>query len=175
MSQTVIFGGNLQYVVFSPYWYVPQSIVKKEVLPAMKKDPGYLAKHRMEWNGGNVRQKPGADNSLGLVKFIFPNANNIYLHDTPSKPLFKEEVRAFSHGCIRVEKPKELAQKLLPNWNPANINKAMRSGKEQWITLKTKVPVYIGYFTAYVDSAGQLNFREDIYQRDERLLEMLMQ
>ncbi|WP_443938693.1 L,D-transpeptidase family protein [Pedobacter sp. MW01-1-1] len=174
MSQTVIFGGNLQYVVFSPYWYVPQSIIKKEVLPAMRKDAGYLDKHRMEWNGGNVRQKPGKDNSLGLVKFIFPNDNDIYLHDTPSKPLFKEEVRAFSHGCIRVEQPKELAKILLPNWTSDNINKAMNRGKEQWITLKTKVPVYIGYFTAYVDSAGQLNFRGDIYQRDERLLDMLM-
>jgi murein L,D-transpeptidase YcbB/YkuD len=178
MSQTVIFGGNLQYVVFSPYWYVPQSIIKKEILPGIKKDANYLSKHHMEWNNGRVRQKPGADNSLGLVKFIFPNVNDIYLHDTPSKPLFSEDVRAFSHGCIRVEQPKELAKRLLdnmPKWTSSNINKAMQGGKEQWISLKTKVPVYIGYFTAYVDSAGQLNFREDIYHRDGRLLDLLMQ
>lgn len=175
MSQTVIFGGNLQYVVFSPYWYVPQSIIKKEILPGIKKNPNYLEKHRMEWNEGKVRQKPGADNSLGLVKFIFPNVNDIYLHDTPSKPLFNEDVRAFSHGCIRVEKPKELAKRLLPHWTSVNIDRAMNSGKEQWISLKTKVPVYIGYFTAYVDSAGELNFRDDVYHRDQRLLEMLMQ
>lgn len=175
MNQTVIFEGNLQYIVFSPYWYVPESIIKKEILPAMKNNPAYLDRHRMEWNDGKVRQKPGADNSLGLVKFIFPNVNDIYLHDTPSKPLFKEDVRAFSHGCIRVEKPKELAALLLPKWTSKNIDAAMKGGKEQWIPLKNKVPVYIGYFTAYVDSAGELNFRDDIYQRDGRLLEMLMQ
>lgn len=178
MSQTVIFGGNLQYIVFSPYWYVPQRIIKKEISPGMKKDADYLNKHRMEWNNGRIRQKPGIDNSLGLVKFIFPNANDIYLHDTPSKPLFNEDLRAFSHGCIRVEKPKQLASILLadmPSWTSTGIDKAMKSGKERWISLKTKVPVYIGYFTAYVDSEGQLNFREDIYHRDSRLLEMLMQ
>ncbi|WP_199121478.1 murein L,D-transpeptidase [Pedobacter sp. ASV28] len=178
MSQTVIFAGNLQNIVFSPYWYVPQDIIKKEILPEMKKDPDYLDKHHMEWNNGHVRQKPGADNSLGLIKFIFPNVNDIYLHDTPSKPLFNEDIRAFSHGCIRVEQPKELAQSLLedmPIWTSKRIDLAMRSGKEQWVSLKTKVPVYIGYFTAYVDSAGQLNFREDIYHKDARLLDMLMQ
>lgn len=178
MNQTVIFGGNIQYVVFSPYWYVPPSIIQKEITPAMRRNPNYLAEHRMEWNGGQVRQKPGPGNSLGLVKFIFPNANNIYLHDTPSKTLFSEDSRAFSHGCIRVERPKELAQLLLkdiPAWTPEKIQGAMQLGKERWVSLPKKVPVYIGYFTAYVDSQGLLNFRDDVYHLDQRLLKMMME
>jgi murein L,D-transpeptidase YcbB/YkuD len=110
MNQTVIFSGKMKYIVFSPYWNIPQSIIKKEVIPGIQKNSNYLANHNMEWNKGLVRQKPGVRNSLGLVKFLFPNSNNIYLHDTPSKSLFQRESRAFSHGCIRVAKPKELAQ-----------------------------------------------------------------
>ena len=132
----------------------------------------------MEWHKDNVRQKPGVDNSLGLVKFLFPNNNNIYLHDTPSKKLFNEEKRAFSHGCIRVEKPKELANLILEgdtNWTTEKIDAAMNKGKESWYTLKNKIPVYIGYFTAWVDDDGAINFYKDIYERDEQLAAMLLE
>ena len=99
---TVIFTGKIKYVVFSPYWNVPPSILKNEILPAIRRNPNYLAKHNMEWNGNSVRQKPGPGNALGKVKFLFPNSYNIYLHDSPAKSLFGETKRAFSHGCIRV-------------------------------------------------------------------------
>jgi murein L,D-transpeptidase YcbB/YkuD len=175
-NKTVIFRGDMKYVVFSPYWNVPPSIINKEILPAMRRNPNYLAKHNMEYNGGKIRQKPGPRNSLGLVKFLFPNSYNIYLHDTPSKSLFNEDKRAFSHGCIRVSEPYELAKYLLrhdPSWTPEKVRAAMTSGKEQYVTLKKTVPVYIVYFTAFVDSWGKLNFRDDIYKRDPELKEML--
>jgi murein L,D-transpeptidase YcbB/YkuD len=178
LNETVIFSGMMSYVVFSPYWNVPKSIRDKELLPAIKKDKDYLAKHNMEWNGNNIRQKPGPNNSLGLVKFLFPNSNNIYLHDTPSKNLFSQEKRAFSHGCIRVQKPKELAQLILqddPNWTPEKIAAAMNGGKEKWYTLKNKIPVYIGYFTAWVDDDGLVNFHKDIYERDNALANLLLE
>jgi murein L,D-transpeptidase YcbB/YkuD len=178
MNKTVIFSGNMMYVVFSPYWNVPTSILKKEILPGIKKDRKYLAKHNMEWSKGMVRQKPGLDNSLGLVKFLFPNNNNIYLHDSPSKNLFSAEKRALSHGCIRVEKAKELANAILvndTNWSPEKIDEAMNKGKESWYILKHKIPVYIGYFTAWVDNEGTINFYKDIYDRDIRLEEMLLE
>lgn len=176
MTKTVIFSGMMNNIVFSPYWNVPQSIINKEIKPGMAKNKNYLAEKHLEWNNGMVRQLPGINNSLGLVKFLFPNSNNIYLHDTPSKSLFERESRAFSHGCVRVAKPRELAIELLkndPKWNPARIDKAMHAGKESWYTLKKKVPVYIGYFTAWVDRKGQLNFYKDVYQRDESLIKLL--
>ena len=176
MTKTVIFSGMMNNIVFSPYWNVPPSIIKSEIKPGMAKDKNYLAKKNLEWNNGAVRQLPGKNNSLGLVKFLFPNSSNIYLHDTPSKSLFERESRAFSHGCVRVAKPRELAIELLkvdPQWTPSRIDKAMHAGKESWYTLKKKVPVYIGYFTAWVDREGQLNFYKDIYQRDESLIKLL--
>jgi murein L,D-transpeptidase YcbB/YkuD len=178
MNKTVVFSGMMSYIVFSPYWNVPTSIKEKEILPGIKKNKNYLAKHNMEWNGANIRQKPGKNNSLGLVKFLFPNTNNIYLHDSPAKELFNQEKRAFSHGCIRVEKPKELANLILEgeaNWTPEKIDAAMNKGKESWYTLKNKIPVYIGYFTAWVDSDGNINFYKDIYERDEQLAAMLLE
>lgn len=178
MNKTVIFNGKMQYVVFSPYWNVPASIINKEIKPGMRRNKNYLAAHNMEWNGGRVRQKPGPRNSLGLVKFLFPNSNNIYLHDTPSKSLFSEDNRAFSHGCIRVSKPRDLAIRVLknnPEWTPAKMDAAMHSGREQYVTLKKKIPVYIGYFTAFINSEGAINFRNDIYKRDDSLLAMLME
>lgn len=178
MTKTVIFSGKMRYVVFSPYWNVPMSIINNEIKPGMKKNPNYLKQHNMEWNGGNVRQKPGPRNSLGLVKFLFPNSNAIYLHDTPSKSLFGEDNRAFSHGCIRVAKAKDLAIRILkqmPEWTPEKIDAAMHRGKEQTVTLKKLIPVYIGYFTAFINKDGQLHFRKDIYNRDGRLLQMLQQ
>ena len=177
-SKTVIFNGDIKYVVFAPYWNVPSSILKNEVLPGIKRNKNYLANHNMEWNGGSVRQKPGPNNSLGLVKFLFPNSHSIYLHDSPAKSLFSETNRAFSHGCIRLAEPKKLATYLLRNdtsWSNVKIDAAMNAGKEKYVTLKKTLPVFIVYFTAWVSSEnGRLNFRKDIYQRDERLLEMLL-
>ncbi|WP_333875451.1 L,D-transpeptidase family protein [Flavobacterium sp.] len=178
LNETVIFSGMMSYIVFSPYWNVPKSIRDKEILPAIKKNKNYLAQHNMEWNGSNIRQKPGPNNSLGLVKFLFPNSNNIYLHDTPAKNLFSQEKRAFSHGCIRVQKPKELANLILqddPNWTPEKIEAAMNGGKEKWYTLKNKIPVYIGYFTAWVDDDGLVNFHKDVYGRDNALANLLLE
>jgi murein L,D-transpeptidase YcbB/YkuD len=177
MTKTVIFSGTMSYIVFSPYWNVPQSIINKDVKPGMKKNKNYLANHNMEWNNGQVRQKPGKNNSLGLVKFMFPNSHNIYLHDTPSKSLFGKDSRAFSHGCVRVGRPRDLAVTLLkddPNWTPEKIDKAMNAGKETSYSLKHKVPVYIGYFTAWVNENGEINFYEDIYDRDQRLAEIML-
>ena len=177
MNKTVVFSGMMSFIVFSPYWNVPKSIKEKEILPGIEKNKNYLAEHNMEWSGSNIRQKPGPENSLGLVKFLFPNNNNIYLHDTPSKGLFNSEKRAFSHGCIRVEKPVELANLILEgdkNWTPEKIDAAMHKGEESWYTLKNKIPVYIGYFTAFVDNEGNINFYKDIYEKDEQLAAMLV-
>lgn len=177
VTKTEIFSGKLSYIVFSPYWNLPQSIINKEVKPGMAKNKNYLASHNMEWNNGQVRQKPGKRNSLGLVKFIFPNSFNIYLHDTPSKSLFEKESRAFSHGCVRVGKPRDLAITILkddPTWTPAKIDKAMNAGKESTCVLKNKIPVYLGYFTAWVNAEGEINFYEDIYGRDDNLAKLLM-
>lgn len=176
MNQTVIFSGQMKYIVFSPYWNIPQSIIKKEVLPGIQKNSNYLANHNMEWNNGQVRQKPGVRNSLGLVKFLFPNSNNIYLHDTPSKSLFQRESRAFSHGCIRVAKPKELAEAILARdskWDSKKIDEAMNKGTETWYTLKNEIPVYIGYFTAWKDREGNINFYNDVYKRDSQMEALL--
>ncbi len=176
VTKTVIFSGMMSHIVFSPYWNVPQSIINKEIRPGIARDPGYLEKHNMEWNNGQVRQRPGKNNSLGRVKFIFPNSNDIYLHDTPAKGLFEKDNRAFSHGCIRVGKPRDLAQALLqddPNWTPAKIDRAMNAGKETVAVLKEKIPVHIGYFTAWVDDQGILRIFNDIYERDDRLATLL--
>lgn len=182
MHQTTLFYGEVKYVVFSPYWNVPQSIVRKEIIPGIKKDPGYINKHDMEIIGHQdglpvVRQKPGPENSLGLVKFLFPNSYNIYLHDTPSKSLFGETTRAFSHGCIRIVEPVKLANFLLKNskeWDSEKIDKAMHLGKERYVTLDEKVPVFIAYFTAFTDRNNRLNFRKDIYNLDEHLASMIL-
>ena len=124
----------------------------------------------------NVRQKPGPNNSLGKVKFLFPNSYNIYLHDTPAKSLFGETNRAFSHGCIRLGEPRKLAEFLLRNdksWTTEKIRQAMDAGKERYVTLTKPIPVFIGYFTAWVDSEGLLNFRDDVYGHDAKLAEKM--
>lgn len=176
MHKTVIFDGEMSYLAFSPYWNIPPSIIKNEIKPGMEKDDKYLEKRNMEWNNGNVRQLPGASNSLGLVKFMFPNENNIYLHDTPAKSLFDSEDRARSHGCIRVEKARDLAVAILEGdkeWNPEKIDSAMHAGKENTYSLKNKIPVYIGYFTAWIDENGEINFYKDVYKRDDKLADLL--
>ena len=176
---TMMFRGDLNQIVFSPYWNVPSSIVKKEILPELDKDPHYLEKQNMEVTGKNgeglpeIRQKPGAKNSLGKVKFLFPNSFNIYFHDTPAKELFDRDKRAYSHGCIRLSDPEKMANYLLRNqseWTPEKINAAMNSGDQQFVKLKDPVPVFITYYTAWVDENGVLNFREDIYQHDQQLM-----
>lgn len=175
-NKTVVFSGQMRYLVFSPYWNIPNSIVESEIKPNMAKDKNYLAKHNMEWNGKNLRQKPGKDNSLGLIKFMFPNSNNIYLHDTPAKNLFGKDDRAQSHGCVRVEKARELAVLILDrdkNWTPQKIDEAMNAGKEKQHTLNHKIPVYIAYFTAWADENGNTAFYPDVYGRDDRLSHLL--
>jgi murein L,D-transpeptidase YcbB/YkuD len=183
IHKTVVFSGDLKYVVFRPYWNVPRSIVVNEILPDMRKNSNYIARNNMEITGylngiPTIRQKPGPANSLGLVKFVFPNSYNIYLHDTPAKSLFGETSRAFSHGCIRISEPGRLANFLLRNhtdWNSEKINSAMSTGSEQYVTLQDKIPVFIAYFTAFVDRKGKINFRKDIYDRDDRLASMIME
>ena len=181
-NNTVIFTGQLKHVVFSPYWNVPRSIVQNEILPAIRRNRNYLAKKNMEQTGYSsglpvIRQKPGGQNALGRVKFIFPNSYSIYFHDTPSKSLFKMDNRAFSHGCIRLAEPVKLATYLLrhqPEWTSEKINIAMDSSKEKWVPLKKPLPVFITYFTAWVDSEGLLNFRKDIYGHDKNLAKHLL-
>ena len=174
---TMMFTGNLSQIVFSPYWNVPPSIVQKEILPAMQRNPNYLASQNMEVTGESdglpeIRQLPGAKNSLGKVKFLFPNSFDIYFHDTPAKSLFQQDKRAYSHGCIRLSEPEKMAEYLLrnqPGWTQTRIREAMNAGKEKFVSLKDPVPVFITYYTSWVDENGQLNFREDIYKRDESL------
>ena len=125
---------------------------------------------------GQVRQKPGPDNSLGLVKFMFPNSDDIYMHDTPAKSLFEFEKRTFSHGCINVKEAKNLALAILkddPDWPVSRINEAMKGVKETTCELKRKIPVHIGYFTAWVNDANEINFYTDVYDRDDRLAELV--
>lgn len=177
LNKTVVFSGQMSYLNFAPYWNIPTSILNKEIKPGIAKDPNYLSKHNMEWvDGKRVRQKPGGQNSLGKVKFMFPNSNNIYLHDTPAKSLFNKDDRAFSHGCVRVEKARDLAIMITKedgNWTEAKVDKAMNAGKESTYSLKKKIPVYIAYFTAWADENGNVSFYEDIYKRDERLAGLL--
>jgi murein L,D-transpeptidase YcbB/YkuD len=174
---TTMFSGDLSTIVFSPYWNVPPSIVRKEILPKLASNPGYLESQNMEQVGTEdglpkIRQLPGEKNSLGRVKFLFPNSFNIYFHDTPAKSLFDKDKRAYSHGCIRLAEPAKMAEYLLrsnPDWTPGKISEAMYSGHEQFVKLKKPVPVVITYYTAWVDDNGQLNFRDDIYTHDNTL------
>jgi L,D-transpeptidase YcbB len=178
---TMMFNGDLNQVVFSPYWNVPESIVEKEILPKLASNPGYLESQNMEQVGMNgdlpdIRQRPGGANALGKVKFLFPNSFNIYFHDTPSKSLFEKDQRAFSHGCIRLEEPEKMANYLLndqPEWTPERINEAMNSGSEKFVKVKKPVPVVITYYTSWVDEYGRLNFRNDIYSHDKKLEEKM--
>lgn len=182
-NRTVIFSDELKYIVFSPYWNVPRSIVRNEILPAMKRSPTYLRRNNMEITGYSngfpiVRQKPGRSNALGQVKFLFPNSYSIYFHDTPSKSLFSREKRAFSHGCIRLEQPFALAQYLLKGdslWTEAKIKQAMNRKSEKWVTLKKTWPVFITYFTSWADDEGMVHFLEDIYKHDQRLIQRLFE
>jgi len=177
LNKTVVFTGQMSQIIFSPFWNVPPSILRKEILPAIAKNHNYLEMNDMEWVGNRVRQRPGEQNALGKVKFVFPNSHIIFMHDTPSKSLFNEEQRAFSHGCIRVERPRDLAIMVLEgdkNWPIEKIDSAMNRETEKTYNLKTKIPVYIGYFTSWVDREGEVHFYDDIYGHDARLLETLL-
>jgi murein L,D-transpeptidase YcbB/YkuD len=170
---TPVFSDSMETVVFRPYWLITPDIQAKEVDPKVAANPGYLEANDMEYykDGGQtrIRQRPGPKNALGYVKFLFPNDFNIYLHDTPNHELFNKDVRAFSHGCIRVEKPAELAQWVL-GWDADRVNQAMNEGKDnQSVRLPKKIPVYITYATTYVKD-GKLYFGNDLYHRDDQLV-----
>ncbi len=190
-NNTPLFSDEMETVVFSPYWNIPDSIAQGETLPAIARDSNYLARQNIEivrtsggekvnaadvdWGnpealkGYAFRQRPGAGNALGHVKFLFPNSHNVYLHDTPADNLFGKPTRAFSHGCIRVEEPEQLAKYVLreyPEWDESSIGAAMHAGVEKHVKLKEKVPVHIVYFTAWVDENGGLHFQPDIYGYD---------
>ncbi len=170
---TPVFSDSMEYVVFRPYWNITPDIQAKETAPKIAADPGYMDRENLEYfsDGGvrRIRQKPGPKNALGFVKFLFPNDFNIYLHDTPNHELFNKDVRAFSHGCIRVEHPVELAQWVL-GWDAAKIQDAMDNGKDNTtVKLPKKIPVYITYGTAFMRD-GQLSFGNDLYHRDDKLV-----
>jgi len=172
---TVMFTGNLNQVVFNPYWNVPSSIVRNEILPAMRRNGHYLTSHHMEVTGNAgglpvIRQLPGKDNALGKVKFLFPNSFNIYFHDTPAKSLFEQDKRAYSHGCIRLSEPFKLLNYLLKDesaWDQSHIDAALSSGDQKFVKLAHSVPVLITYYTAWVDDNGALHFADDIYGHDK--------
>ena len=196
LDQTPVFAKEMKYIVFRPYWNVPQSITSDEIVPALRKNRRYLAKNNFEVVDKNsrvvtraavrtgmlaqllsgkllVRQRAGPTNSLGLVKFIFPNDENVYLHSTPAKQLFSQARRDFSHGCVRVEKPVELAAWLLrdqPKWTQKTIKAAMDAGPDnQQVNLTSPVPVVIVYLTAIVEEDGEIYFFDDIYGHDRSM------
>ncbi|MDB4887657.1 MAG: ErfK/YbiS/YcfS/YnhG family protein [Gemmatimonadetes bacterium] len=173
---TPVFADSMETVVFRPYWNITPDIQASEIEPKIASDPGYMAAENLEYysDGGTrrIRQKPGPRNSLGFVKFLFPNDFNIYLHDTPNHELFQKDVRAFSHGCIRVEKPNELAQWVL-GWDANRVQQAMAAGPDNSpVKVPKKIPVFISYATAYVRD-GQLFFGNDLYHRDDKLVQAI--
>ncbi|MBN9317136.1 MAG: L,D-transpeptidase family protein [Devosia sp.] len=193
-NQTPLFNNEIRHVVVNPYWNVPPSIAVNEIKPHLIANPGYLASQNMEmlsggkvvnasaidWtqtniNNFHIRQKPGAGNALGQVKFLFPNEHDVYLHDTPSKSLFSRSFRAYSHGCVRVENPMEFADALLklePSMNARTLEAAF-GDKERWFNLTTRIPVHISYFTLRVDADGTIRSYGDVYGMNERLKELL--
>ena len=166
---TPVFSDRMEFVVFRPYWNVTPDIAENELFPKFAAS-GVPADYEIYSEKGvqRIRQKPGPKNSLGLVKFMFPNDFNIYLHDTPQDDLFKEDIRAFSHGCIRVEKPEELAQWVL-GWDRTRVENAMQNGSNnQHVKLPNSIPVYIAYMTTFVRD-GHVWFGNDLYNRDQKL------
>ncbi len=196
--RTPVFSDRIRYVEFNPYWSVPPSIAVKEELPKLRSNPGAIEAQGFEavqgdhvyslasidWNQYGpghfpftLRQRPGAHNALGRVKLIFPNPHNVYLHDSPAHSLFGRAERAFSHGCIRLSRPLELAQQVLAaggveGWTPARIDGVIASAKTTIVNLREPLPVHITYLTAWVDD-GAVSFRNDIYGHDKKLLAAL--
>lgn len=198
--QTPVFTSAMTSLVLNPHWYVPRSIFRDDILPRLRRDPEYLERLGMRLfsslngNGSEVdaagvdwaavdgnsfpyilRQGPGPHNALGRVKFLLPNRYGIFLHDTPDRALFSQPARAFSSGCIRLEDPIELARYVLADeerWSRAGLEAAVAQGRPLGLTLPEPIPVYLVYWTAWVDEAGVLQLRDDIYGRDRRLLEL---
>jgi murein L,D-transpeptidase YcbB/YkuD len=193
--KTPIFSGNMSTIVFSPYWNVPDSIAEGEIAPAAARDPNYLARNnidilrvsdgetvvvdpsKVDWENPeerktlSFRQRPGADNALGHVKFLFPNKYDVYLHDTPADALFARPGRAFSHGCVRLEQPEELARYVLRDrkeWDEERIQAAMVEGTEKHVALKDEIPVHIVYFTVWPNGTGGVDSWPDIYGYDAK-------
>ncbi len=195
--ETPVFNSRITYLVFSPTWTVPPGIQKADVIPATAKNVNYLKEKNMivlnargqqvdpasiNWKRDGmrytIRQVPGPQNALGRVKFMFPNKYNVYLHDTPSRELFSRDERTLSSGCIRVEKPFELARLLLedmPDWTDDRIRQAMNSGSPRTVVLKSQPGVYLFYLTSWADSAGNVYYRNDIYNRDAEVFAGLQQ
>lgn len=196
--ETPVFKDQMTYIVFSPSWTVPPTILKKDVIPELLKGPEYLTKKRMnlfrmdgsmiaysdiDWSKITqenfhymVRQDPGPDNALGKVKFMFPNTYDVYIHDTPTRGFFARDDRALSSGCVRIEKPFDLAVKLMsdmPEWSPEQIQIAMQKNIEQKVKLKTPIDVVLIYLTAWTDGKGQVQFRKDVYKQDDTVLKAL--
>jgi murein L,D-transpeptidase YcbB/YkuD len=198
-TQTPVFSADMTYVVFRPYWEVPYSIALKEIVPGARRDPDYIERHQMEIVRGfgdaaivmpntapnveliakgtlRLRQKPGPNNSLGLIKFMLPNPYNVYLHSTPAQALFGESRRDFSHGCVRVSDPVGLAQYVLrdsPEWTREKILAAMNGANPLTVTLKNPIRVFIVYGTAMATEQGNILFFDDIYGHDDRLEQAL--
>ena len=177
-TSTIVFSGNINKIVFNPSWTVPESIVRNEILPKMKANPNYLKEHNMVITNQNdsvpdIKQLPGKNNALGQVKFMFPNSYDIYLHDTPDKSAFEKTDRTISHGCIRVANADKLAEYLLRNqdgWTKEKIAQMTKETKEQAVELNNTEPVYIDYFTVWVDPNGKVNFRPDVYGHDQKMI-----
>lgn len=196
-TRTPIFLEDMRYIEFSPYWNVPPSIARSETVPRLRRDPGYFTREgyefvtrdgkvvstlsddaiaalqRGEWR---IRQRPGPRNALGDIKFIFPNDQNIYLHHTPSTQLFPRARRDFSHGCIRVELPLDLARfalKLQPEWTVERIEEAMKGGRSSTVALREPIPVLLAYSTVVIKNGGKVYFFPDIYQQDAKLEQAL--
>ena len=189
--QTPMFRSAIDYLVLNPTWTVPPGIIKNDILPDARRDPASITRRGLnvldaqgnvvdpasvDWSkfkSGHIpytlRQDPGPKNALGRVKIMFPNSYNVYLHDTPSQSKFEESDRAYSSGCVRIERPLELAELLLADpatWNAETIQHAIDAGRTQNVTLPNKVPVLLAYWTAWVDPQGRVNFRRDVYGQD---------
>lgn len=190
------FSDEMEHMVINPSWYVPRSIITKEYLPKLKSNPNAVGHIQITDRSGRqvnrgavdftqfnqrnfpfaMRQPPGTSNALGLVKFMFPNKYNIYLHDTPQKSLFAREVRAFSHGCIRLAQPFEFAYALLSKQEEdpkAFFHRVLNTGKETTVHLEEHVPVHIIYRTAFIGPKGKVQYRRDVYERDQKIWEAL--
>jgi len=201
MRLTPVFSGRMTYLVLNPYWHIPHKIAVKDVLPRIKRDPGYLVRQgirvfeswddlapeippeTIDWPAVTkhnfafkLRQDPGPSNALGRVKLMFPNRFAVYLHDTPSRYMFRKNQRDFSSGCIRVEKPIDLAAYVLDGdrkWTREKILSAIASGESRIAWLPEPIPVHVLYWTAWVDEEGTVQFRRDVYGRDRSLDEAL--
>ncbi|WP_053333672.1 L,D-transpeptidase family protein [Gemmatimonas phototrophica] len=175
--QTPMFIDTMTNVVLNPWWNVPPSIERAEIRPAIRRTPDYLVRNHMIRVDGGIRQLPGPWNALGQVAFMFPNAHNVYMHDTPAKALFALPDRAHSHGCIRVARPRELAEILLApeGWSAARIDSVIASGTRTVVPLRQGIPVRISYATAFPGADGAVHFRRDVYGRDAALRRAIAQ